>query len=302
MPDSQIHLIDTATAQTFPAAPSGTVLSSSTALGWRGLTVELHQLPPVEYPEHYVQGHRLAVVHRGKPITYEWKEGGRWKTTQTYPGIFFLQSAGETNAPRWFEPFETVAIALDPSFVAQSFRDTIKPDRIRLQERRAEFDPIIAQFARQFEAELTSGRYGGALYGESLALAFSLYLLEQHSDSSQSLPRPRGKFSSLQLREMIEYIHVYLSEELSLTALANHLNLSAFHFARLFKNSLGLSPHQYVLQNRVERAKKLIAVSTKVNLTDIALQAGFYDQPHFDKAFKRFVGVPPKIFAKQKAS
>lgn len=72
MPDSQIHLVNTATEQSLSAAPKGTVLSSSADLGWQGITVELHHLPPVEYPEHYVQGHRLAVVHQGKPITYEW--------------------------------------------------------------------------------------------------------------------------------------------------------------------------------------------------------------------------------------
>jgi AraC family transcriptional regulator len=302
MPDSQIPLIDTATEQPFPAAPEGTVLSSSADLGWRGITVELHYIPPIEYPEHYVQGHRLAVVHRGKPITYEWKEASRWKSRQIHPGVFFLQSHGDMNAPRWFEPFETVAIALDPSFVAQSFRDAIPPERIRLTERRAEFDPIVAKFARHFEDELTNGSYGGTLYGESLALAFSVYLLERHSDRSTLLPRPRGKLSSLQLHDAIEYIHAHLSEELSLTNLADHLNLSAFHFARLFKNSLGLSPHQYVLQNRVERAKKLIAVSAGSNLTDIALQVGFYDQTHFGKAFKRVVGVSPKVFSKLRAS
>lgn len=302
MPDSQIHLIDTATEQSFPAAPEGTVLSSSADLGWRGITVEVHHIPPIEYPEHYVQGHRLAVVHRGKPITYEWKEAGCWKSRQIHPGVFFLQSHGDINAPRWFEPFETVAIALDPSFVAQSFRDAIPPDRIRLIERRAEFDPIVAKFARHFEDELNNGSYGGTLYGESLALAFSLYLLERHSDRSTPLPRPRGKLSSLQLRDAIEYIHAHLSEELGLTNLADCLNLSAFHFARLFKNSLGISPHQYVLQNRVERAKKLIAVSAGSNLTDIALQVGFYDQAHFGKAFKRVVGVSPRVFSKLRAS
>lgn len=299
MPGSQIHLIDTATEQSFPAAPEGTVLSSSADLGWRGITVELHHLPPIEYPEHYVQGHRLAVVHRGKPIAYEWKDAGRWQRRQVYPGVFFLQSHGDINAPRWFETFETVAIALDPSFVTQSFRDTIIPERIQFLERRAEFDPIVARFAAQFEDELKTGSYGGALYGESLALAFSLYLLERHSDRPTSLPRPRGKLSSLQLRDVIEYIHTHLSEELTLTDLAEHLSLSVFHFARLFKNSLGLSPHQYVLQNRVERAKRLITVSTRSNLSDIALQVGFYDQTHFGKTFKRVVGVSPKVFSQR---
>lgn len=100
----------------------------------------------------------------------------------------------------------------------------------------------------------------------------------------------------------MEYVHEHLAEELSLIDLAAQMNLSAFHFARLFKNSFGLSPHQYVLQNRVERAKKLIAVSAKPNLTDVGLQVGFYDQAHFTKAFKRVVGVSPKGFFKQLAS
>lgn len=65
-----------------------------------------------------------------------------------------MQSHGDINAPRWFETFETVAIALDPSFVAQSFQETILPERIRFQERRAEFDPIVAQFAKHFESEV----------------------------------------------------------------------------------------------------------------------------------------------------
>ncbi|MBD2261169.1 helix-turn-helix transcriptional regulator [Pseudanabaena sp. FACHB-2040] len=89
---------------------------------------------------------------------------------------------------------------------------------------------------------------------------------------------------------------------MSLTALADQTNLSAFHFARLFKKSLGLSPHQYMLQNRVERAKRLITKTDRPDLADIALQVGFYDQAHFTKAFKRVVGLPPKGFFKQAAS
>ena len=145
------------------------------------------------------------------------------------------------------------------------------------------------------EAELTNSNYGGVLYGESLALAFSLLLLEQHSESSPTLPK--GKLSSWQLREIIEYIHTYLDTGLSLTELATQLNLSTFHFARLFKKSLGLSPHKYILQTRIERAKKLI-VSQPIPLSNIALQAGFYDQTHFSKAFKKYVGVSPKAFSK----
>ena len=256
MSNSGIDLVDTKTNCSFPATLSGTVLSSSIDLGWQEIIVELHSLPESEYPEHYVQGHRLAIMRRGKPITYEWKQNGKWQSRQTHTGTFFLQSHGELNAPRWFEPFEIMAISLKSSFVDRCFQDTINCDLLHFQECRAQFDAHIARFAAQFETELLNNNYGGILYGESLALAFSLYLLEKYSN--RSIPRPKGKLSSLQLKETVEYIHAHLDKELSLRELASQLNLSPFHFARLFKKSLNLSPHRYVLQNRIERAKKLI--------------------------------------------
>lgn len=296
MPKSQIHLIDTVTEEAFLAAPEEAVQLSSAEVGWRGILVEKHSISPMELPEHYVQGHRL-LVHLGHPVEYEWKEGNHWRTRQLQPGQFCLQSHGEVNVPRWHDKFEFLAIAIAPQFVSRSFQETGLAEEIQFQEQRAVFDPVIARFAAQFRSEIESQSYCGSLYGESLAIAFALHLLEHHQLSARRPSRPRGKLSSLQLREIIEYIHGNLADELSLTDLAETLNLSAFHFARLFKSSLGLSPHQYVLQNRVERAKKLITATKDSSLTEVALQTGFYDQTHFGKAFKRVVGVSPKAFS-----
>ncbi|BAU14788.1 transcriptional regulator, AraC family [Leptolyngbya sp. NIES-3755] len=295
MSGSQIRLIDTETAQMFPAAPDESVTLSSAALNWQGILIEQHSIGSMELPEHYVQGHRL-IVQTGEAVEYEWKENDHWQHKILQPGAFCLQTHGEINFPRWHDRFEFLAIALDPTFVEQSFQDV--STSIQFQTQRAVFDPVIADFAKRFSAEVRSRSYCGALYGESLAIAFSRHLLERYHHRSLSIVSPRGKFSSIQLRDLIDFIHVNLSEELSLTELAAHLNLSPFHFARLFKNSLGLSPHQYVLQNRIDRAKKLITVSTGSTLADIAVQVGFYDQTHFGKAFKRVVGVSPKVFSK----
>jgi AraC family transcriptional regulator len=101
------------------------------------------------------------------------------------------------------------------------------------------------------------------------------------------------------MKQTIEYVHDNLDTALDLTDLAQQANLSAFHFSRLFKRSLGLTPHQYVLRNRVERAKKLLSLTESIALADVGLQAGFYDQAHFSKAFKRVVGLTPKKFAQQ---
>ncbi|MBD0269338.1 MAG: helix-turn-helix transcriptional regulator [Cyanobacteria bacterium Co-bin8] len=301
MPGSQIQLINSLTGDVFPAAPDGGVVHSSASAGWRGITVELHRISPLELPEHYIDGHRLA-INVGQPVHYEWKEGGHWRETVLTPGDFCLQTHGDLNFPRWWHNFEFLAVALAPEFVDQAFQDTGVPDTIGFQVRRGETDALIAAFARRFKQELEAGSYCGALYGESLAVAFALHLIEQHSVRPQKLRRPPGKLPSQQLKQVIEYVHDNLGEELSLTALAEQTNLSAFHFARLFKKSLGLSPHQYMLQTRVERAKRLITKANRPDLADIALQVGFYDQAHFTKAFKRVVGIPPKGFFKQVAS
>lgn len=301
MSDSQIQLINRQTGDIFPAAPNGSVLSSSVNAGWQGITVEFHRIPSLELPEHYIDGHRLA-VNIGQPIHYEWKEGNYWRQTLLKPGDFCLQTHGDINFPRWWGNFEFLAIALDPKFVSQAFQDTGVSENINFQTQRGEADAAIADFTHHFKRELVAGSYCGALYGESLAVAFALHLIERHSDRPQKLRKPSGRLSSQQLKQVIEYVHEHLSDEVSLVDLAEQMNLSAFHFARLFKNSLGLSPHQYLLQNRVERAKKLIAIADKPNLTDIGLQVGFYDQAHFTKAFKRVVGIAPKGFYKQVAS
>jgi AraC family transcriptional regulator len=302
MPKSRIKLIDFASGDLIAAAPENSVLQSSAALGWRGLTVELHNLAPTELPEHFVEGHRLMVaVQTGKPISFEWKEKSRWKQKILKAGDFSLQTHGEPNAPRWFEKLKILAVAIEPKFIGNFFRDSIQPEKIAFRERRCETDATIARFAAHFKAELENNAYTGKLYGESLAMAFSLHLLEQHGDFSGNLKLPHGKLAASQLRRTIEFVHENLAEDLSIEQIASQAYVSAFHFARLFRNTLGLTPHQYVLQSRLERAKRLMKTAPRLNLTEIGLSVGFFDQAHFTKTFKRATGATPKNFLKNVA-
>ena len=301
MPDSQIQLINCKSGDLFPAAPADGVLLSSEHASWNGITIELHHLGPTEMPEHYIEGHRLA-INVGPPLQYEWKDNGRWNQVILQPGDFCLQTHGDTNLPRWHNNFRFLAVALDPEFVHQAFRETGVSDPIVFQARRGKTDRAIADFARYFHQELISSSYGGKLYSQSLTLAFSKHLLEQHSKHSHTLRQPSGRLSSRALKHVIEYVHEHLGDNLSLSDLAAEVNLSTYHFARLFKQSLGYSPHQYILQNQVERAQKLIEITDKPNLADIGLTVGFHDQAHFTRAFKRFVGTTPRRFLKQVAS
>lgn len=297
MPKSRIKLLEVTSHREIPAAPENSVLSSSASLGWRGLTVEIHRLAPTELPEHFVDGHRLMIAAQtGKAIDFEWKEKARWKRKILKPGDFSLQTHGEPNAPRWLENLEILAVALEPDFVASVFQESLPPERVAFRQRRCETDETITRFGELFKAELENSAYTGRLYGESLAMAFSLHLLERHGDSSRKIKLPRGKLAAAHLRRALEFIHANLAEDLSIEEIASQAYLSAFHFARLFKNTLGLTPHQYVLQNRIARAKRLITKSPYMSLTEIGLSVGFFDQAHFTKAFKRATGATPKAY------
>ena len=96
---------------------------------------------------------------------------------------------------------------------------------------------------------------------------------------------------------MLDYINEYLSHDIKLMDLSALLDMSQFHFGRRFKQSMGVSPHQYLIGRRVERAKQLLK-SSDLAIADIALQCGFNSQSHLGKSFRELTGVTPSRYRK----
>ncbi len=96
-----------------------------------------------------------------------------------------------------------------------------------------------------------------------------------------------------QLQQVLDYINTHLNRDLSLVQIAGVINISPTYFASLFKRATGISPHQYVIQQRVERAKLLLS-KTDLMIADIALQVGFSSQSHLTQQFKRLTSMTPK--------
>lgn len=101
------------------------------------------------------------------------------------------------------------------------------------------------------------------------------------------------RLTHAQQQYVIDYIHTHLDQDLSLVEIAKVININPTYFASLFKRAIGISPHQYVIQQRVERAKVMLS-KTDLAIADIALQVGFSSQSHLTQQFKRCTGMTPK--------
>jgi AraC family transcriptional regulator len=134
------------------------------------------------------------------------------------------------------------------------------------------------------------------LYWESLVMNLAEILLLRHSTASPSARiLPSGGLSRNQARRVLEYIESNLSRDVTLSKLSGIADLSLHHFARMFKQTVGVAPHRYVLERRLERAKTMLRAA-KANLVEISLSTGFDSQSHFTSTFRRMVGATPTEF------
>jgi AraC family transcriptional regulator len=128
--------------------------------------------------------------------------------------------------------------------------------------------------------------------GRALLLLDSLLALH---GASRPTGRISGGLSGRQLRQVTDFMTEHMARDLVLDELAALVNLSTKHFARAFRQSTGIPPHRWLIERRIDRAKKLLSAGD-LSMAEIALTCGFADQSHFTAAFRKFVGATPGSF------
>ena len=149
-----------------------------------------------------------------------------------------------------------------------------------------------AASAASIKIDLTEGLPAGRLYGESLGAALAVYLARRYGVQRPARREPRGGLRDYQLRRVLEYINAHLDQDLGLNDLAALAGLSTHYFVELFRQRVGKTPHRYVLERRIERAKELL-MERKQSITDVALAVGFGETSSFSAAFRKATGVTP---------
>lgn len=278
-----------------------TLMLSSRQLNWNGILFEQCQYSPSpnEAKSPALSEHRL-ILPLGDPAPLIQKRDNRLHESILQKGDSIFVPAGypgswrsprrDTNRPKK----QQLHIWLKPELLEQAAEASeIDVDRFDLVNCFGRQDLQLHHIAMLLLAELQSDGIMGQLYVESLTQVLVIHLLRHYSTFTQPITFENRSLTHTRLQQAIEYIHAHLDRELSLAELAGVINISPTYFANLFKRAMGVSPHQYVVQQRVERAK-LLLLKTDLAIADIALQVGFSNQSHLTRHFKHIVGVTPK--------
>lgn len=277
-------------------------LLSSVAAQWDGILVAYDYLLPGQTPEISVKQHGIGIfIEMPEPAQAERSIDGRFRCEQVLQGDVVIVPANTWHRTRWDTAGGAIVLGLEPTKFARTIDETLECNTLELIPHFATPDPLINQLGLALKRALENSQQVSCLYAETMTTALMVHLLQYYCTQQVMLPTYTGGLSKLKLQQVIDYIHDYLDRDLSLNELAAIVQISPHYFSQLFKQSMGVSPHQYVIRCRVDRAKDLLMQGT-LTISDVARVVGFVDQSHLHRHFKRFVGMTPKAFVQHTKS
>ena len=272
-------------------------LLSSSHIAWEGILLEEHSTP-TQHTQLRQPPTIFLVLHTGAALQQDWRNEGKSFRTLTTPGSVHLLTPGPERSLSHRNQLDCIVLSIEPGYVHRALEDSPRSEGIELIERFASADPQIERMVKALRAETRAGAPTGTLFGQSIATALAVYLAQRYSSSPLALRSYRGGMPRTRLNRVLEYIAADLQEDLSLAVLAEIAGMNLFYFSRLFKQSTGLSPHRFVLEQRFRRAQHFLRTSD-MTILEVSVRTGFADQGHFTKAFRRFVGVTPTEYRVQ---
>jgi AraC family transcriptional regulator len=276
----------------------GSPLLTSYGTGWNGIHLEYHREPAGEQPEHFFeQCHVLCVEVSDRPCSARKWINGESEAKPIVNGDIFIIPEHVRYREQWDGDIEFISLALESSFVAQVADELTSSATVEILPHFPKPDPLIYQIGIALKTALETDGLASLLYAETMATALVAHLLRYYSAHSATyqgaIATHASGLSKSTVKQVTDYIIDHLDQELSLTELAFLAKMSRHHFARLFKQSVGVSPHQYVIRQRVNRARQLL-LRGELSVAEIAYHVGFANQSHLSRHFKRIVGVTPK--------
>src|SRR6202022_1112173 len=269
--------------------------------GWKDLLVRIYS----EYPlreSTIVPGVAEPFIVRvlsGAAGVEERELGGPWLKTRVETGDFFLTASQSPYELRWRsigpEPFGTMHLYLGLQVFNRAIEEAFQKDQgaTHLRDLSGFKDNFLSALLDGLHKELSSRYRGSSLFVEGIAQSLAVHLVRTYAD--ETTQDYKGGLTGFRLRKVTDLMVTHLEDEFSLIRLAREADMSEFHFSRAFKRTTGLTPSQYFIHLRLEKARRLLR-ETNRSIIEIGLDVGYTSPSHFAQIFRREVGISPSEY------
>lgn len=267
---------------------------------WGGVTVDLHQ-PYFNCAESYpgLDHHLICYCPSGSSKLIQHRAGSVHSSV-IMPGMSYIMPANHDSG--WEGDSGLSARLRIPQPLVDQAAEQLGRRRSQVEIRNVfqTRDPVIEHLAQMLLAEMDKQAHPvQRLIVDSMSTALAAHMLRSYNAFDVVECAPERTFGALEMARLTDYIEGNLNRTISLDELAAVVNISRFHFTRLFKRSFGSTAIAFVERCRIRRAQALIA-ETDLPLAEIALVVGFADQSHFTRRFHVHAGCTPAVFANAK--
>jgi AraC family transcriptional regulator len=293
---------DRTTAAAFPRYTIGEVLADSASFQWPALFVRRYRFPRV-VDRFLVPATPEPLISCGLAGSAEFRErelGETWVTRQIGRGDIFVTRSKTPyevrHSSRVGEELEIIQVhvAVDQFLAALEAVYPGKADEVEVIDFSGR-DEALAYLCFVCAEMLSARTPGKSKRVTALTQLFAAYVVEKYTHAASEKPDFRGGLPIRQLRKVEDYVREHLAEDICVDALATLTELSPFHFSRVFKETTGMTPMQFVTRDRITRAQQFIRETSR-SLIEIALEVGYTSPSHFTKVFRRVTGVTPTEF------
>jgi AraC family transcriptional regulator len=257
----------------------------------------IYQLPPMETPIFFTVYHCFSLALTDLPSLELCTDGKNFHPHPLKAGDWIFVPNNQISGSRWSENSLCMHLYLKSTFVNNILSTNFLEDKIDLQSIIGCKDPIVEHFLELFKQEFASNQLADILYAEALARTLSIHLIRRYSD--RQVPRNISDvyLDRSELQQTIDYIDKNLDREITIQGLAQHARVSISIFAHAFKKEMGISPYQFILQQRLDRSKQLlIDRDVKLSMSKIAQMCGFSNTSAFTNRFRQKEGMSPSKY------
>ena len=234
-------------------------------------------------------------IHAGPPVFAICRHGKEQHRGTTIYGDIDIIPPGTPASWELNGPDVDLILTLNQQLLRSAVQDSGEDPRyLEVRSRFQVRDPQIEHLGWALKAEMETGFPSGRLYLDSLASDLADRIVASHSSLSHTSNGNgyKGGISRRKLRELLCFMEDNLSRDISLRQIAQVAGLSLSHFKTLFRQSLGMSPHRYLLRRRIDRATTLL-LQSKLPISQIASETGFCHQSHLARHMRRITGLSP---------